>query len=480
MPSAVTGFLCLLVCAPFCLYAQKAPAQDTTVLPVSAKLSDKYVNTIGSRSAEYQGKMEQSTEKYLDKFRAQELILQQQLNKTNPDAANKIFSGSQQAYDKLQNDLKNNTGNVLNAYGKYVPGIDSALTSLKFLQQNGNITGRLGASSSQISTAMSKVQALEDQFKKADNVQDFIKQRETYLQQQLSSYNLPGLQQYKQQAAFYGQQMQEYREAWQDPTHMEQKVVTLLNKLPAFQDFMKKNSLIAGLFNIPDDYSTGGIAGLQTRDQVEKLMQQQMSIMGPNGSQTAQQNIGDAQTSLTSLRDKLNQGSSELAMPDGKGNSQHTKSLFKRLEYGIDVQNTRANSFIPTTTNFAATVGYRVNNKSTAGIGMSYDVGWGSDIHHIHISSQGIGLRSYLDVQLKGSFFASGGYEKNYNTYFTSLSQISRDNLWQTSGLIGISKIISLKGNLVKKTKVQLLFDFLSFSQVPKTQPVIFRFGYAF
>ena len=93
----------------------------------------------------------------------------------------------------------------------------------------------------------------------------------------------------------------------------------LLNKLPAFQNFMKKNSMIAGLFNIPDDYSTAGIAGLQTRDVVQKQMQQQMMFMGPNGAQAAQLNIGDGQSALTTLRNKLNQGSSELAMPDWSG-----------------------------------------------------------------------------------------------------------------------------------------------------------------
>jgi hypothetical protein len=435
---------------------------------------------MGSRSAEYQSKIEQSTTKYLDKLKAQEQILQQQLSKTNPDAAIKIFNGSQQVYDKLQNDLKNNSGNVLNSYGRYIPGIDSAITSLKFLQQNGNMAGKLGNNVAQVKAAMSKVQALEDQFKKADNVEDFIKQREAYLKQQLSGYNLPGLTQYNQQAAYYAQAMNDFKDDWEDPTRMEQKAIALLNKLPAFRDFMRKNSIIAGLFNIPDDYSTAGIAGLQTRDQVQQLMQQQMQFMGPSGAQTAQQNIGDAQSSLTTLRDKLYKGSSDLAMPDGKGNSQHTKSLFKRLEYGVNVQSTPSNNFIPSITDFALTAGYRINDQSVVGIGMSYNMGWGTDIQHIHISSQGIGLRSYLDVKLKGSFYASGGYEKGYNKVFTSLNQLYANNIWQTSGLIGISKIISLKGNFVKKTKVQLLWDVLSYSQTPRTQPLVFRLGYNF
>ncbi len=481
MPSAVTGFFCLLLSIPLGLMAQKQSVPDSTGLTISPKLSEKYIQDIGNRSADYQAKMQQSTEKYLDKLNVQEQLLQKQLSKTDPAAADRIFTGSQQMYDKIQNDLKNNSENILRPMGKYVPGIDSAVTSLKFLQQNGNLPGKLGTNVTQVKAALSKVQSLEDQFKKTDNVEDFVKQREQYLQQQLSSYNLPGLQQYKQQAVYFGQQMQELKQDWDDPSRAEAKAMTLLNSMSSFQNFMKKNSMIAGLFNIPDDYSTSGIAGLQTRDVVQKQMQQQMMFMGPNGAQTAQQNIGDGQSALTNLRNKLNQGSSsELAMPDGQGNNQHTKTLFKRLEYGINVQSSVANGRYPESAAFAGTVGYKINDKSTAGVGLSYNLGLGSDIHHIQISNQGIGIRSYLDVQLKGSFYASGAFEKNFNKVFTSLNQVVAGNLWQNSGLIGISKIVSLKGNFMKKTKVQLLWDFLSYSQRPKTQPFVFRVGYNF
>jgi hypothetical protein len=480
MSSTVTGIYCLLLCIPLGLTAQKQTVPDSTGITISPKLSEKYIQDLGNRSTEYQAKMQQGTEKYLDKLNAQELILQKQLSKTDPAAVERIFSGSQQVYDKIENDLKNNSENILRPMGKYVPGIDSAVTSLKFLQQNGNIPGKLGTNVAKVKAAMSKVQALEDQFKKTDNVEDFIKQREQYLQQQLSSYQLPGLQQYNQQAAYYAQQMNEMKQDWDDPSRAEAKAMDLLNKLPTFQDFMKKNSMIAGLFNIPDNYSTAGIAGLQTREVVQKQMQQQMQFMGPNGAQTAQQNIGDGQSALTNLRNKLNQGSSELAMPDGQGNNQHTKTLFKRLEYGINIQSSVASGYYPQSTAFAGTVGYKLNDKSVIGVGLSYNVGWGTDIHHIHITSQGIGIRSYLDVQLKGSFYASGGFEKNYNKVFTSLNQVVAGNLWQNSGLIGISKIVSLKGNFMKKTKVQLLWDFLSYYQSPKTQPFVFRVGYNF
>src|SRR5450432_2667646 len=143
MSSAVTRIYCLLLCIPLCVNAQKQSIPDTTGIAISPKLSDKYIQDIGSRSVEYQAKMQQSTEKYLDKLNSQEQLLQKQLSKADPAAADRIFNGSQQVYDKIQNDLKNNSENILRPMGKYVPGIDSAVTSLKFLQQNGNLPGRL-------------------------------------------------------------------------------------------------------------------------------------------------------------------------------------------------------------------------------------------------------------------------------------------------------------------------------------------------
>jgi hypothetical protein len=367
MRSAVTGVLCLLSYASLCQTTPKAPVTSSADSTISRKLSEKYITDMGSRSAEYQAKMQGATNEYLNKLQAQEQVLQQQLNKTNPDAATKIFSGSEATYNKLQNDLKNNSANVLNSYGRYVPGIDSAITSLKFLQQGTLSNNKLASQSAQISSAMSKVTALENQFKKADNVQDFIKQREQYLQQQLSSYNLPGLQKYQQQAAYFAQEMQDLKQDWQDPTRMEARAMTLLNKIPAYQQFMSKNSAIANLFNIPTDYGTQSVAGLQTKDVVQKAMQQNIGMMGPKGEESAQANISDGQSALSNLRSKINQGSSELAMPEGQANNQHTKSMFKRLEYGVNTQSTQSTFYFPSQTQFSLTVAYKINDKNTAG-----------------------------------------------------------------------------------------------------------------
>jgi hypothetical protein len=114
------------------------------------------------------------------------------------------------------------------------------------------------------------------------------------------------------------------------------------------------------------------------------------------------------------------------------------------------------------------------------GIGVSYKIGWGSGFNHIQVSSQGIGLRSFVDINIKKNTFISGGMEYNYQKPFNTVTQLQQLNDWQKSGLLGIGKIVSLRSKVVKKTKIQLLWDFLSYQQIPQTQPFIFRIGYTF
>jgi hypothetical protein len=144
------------------------------------------------------------------------------------------------------------------------------------------------------------------------------------------------------------------------------------------------------------------------------------------------------------------------------------------------MQTQSSNYYYPTTTDLGLSLGYRLTDASTVGIGVSVKIGLGSDISHINVAGAGAGLRSFLDIRLKGSFFVSGGMEYNYQQPYHSLTQLRSLNDWQQSGLIGLSKILSVKSKTFKKTKVQLLWDFLSYEQVPQTQPVKFRVGYNF
>jgi hypothetical protein len=142
---------------------------------------------------------------------------------------------------------------------------------------------------------------------------------------------------------------------------------------------------------------------------------------------------------------------------------------------------------LPTTSDLGISIGYKPNDKSIIGIGSSFKLGWNQPgSRRIQLSGQGASLRSFVDIKAKGSFWISGGYELNYNNAFNSIAALQNYNAWRQSGLIGVSKIVSLSpkggagGGLFKKTKLMLLWDFLSYQVVPRAQPIVFRIGYNF
>jgi hypothetical protein len=251
---------------------------------------------------------------------------------------------------------------------------------------------------------------------------------------------------------------------------------------------MRKNSQLASLFRLPGDpndpQSAASLAGLQTRAQVNTFIQQQIAAGGPGAQEQFRQNLLSGQAQLNQLKDKVTQlggGSSSDILPEGfKPNDQKTKSFWKRLEYGTNFQSQKATNLFPVTSDIGLSLGYKLNAKSVVGIGASYKLGLGRGWNKVRFSNEGVGLRSYIDWKIKGSFWISGGYEQNYKTSFNDFDQLRDLNAWQQSGLVGLSKVISMKSKLFKKTKLQLLWDFLSHQQVPRSQPVLFRVGYNF
>ncbi len=75
-------------------------------------------------------------------------------------------------------------------------------------------------------------------------------------------------------------------------------------------------------------------------------------------------------------------------MPNFTPNNQKTKTFWKRLQYGTDLQTTRTNYYFPTMTDLGFSVGYRISNNNTVGLGASYKIGWGTGFNHVALSSQ--------------------------------------------------------------------------------------------
>jgi len=462
--------IALFLLTGFLSYSQSN--RDTLLNKVDPQ---KFAAAIGKSADKLEDALVKKSMKVLDKMQKQETKIYKKLlsGKDSLQARAKL-NELQGKYAAMKNNLKNSIGKAK----AFLPHLDSLNTSLKFLDANG-IGGK-------VKDALAKTNALQDKFQQAEEIKKFIRERREQLKQQLEGLGMiKQLKQINKQYYYYAAQLKEYREILKDPKKIEKKALEMLSKTSLFKEFMEKNSMLASLFRMPgDDLSSfgGGLAGLQTRVQVNNLIQQQLSSGGPGAMQQFRSNLQDAQGQLNQLKNKISQlgaGSSDAEMPEGfKPNDQKTRSFLKRLEYGTKMQSQSATRFFPVTSDIGLFLGYKLNDKSIIGIGVSYKMGWGRGWNNIRITNQGVGLRSFIDWKLKGNLFISGGYEQNHKTAFSDFDQLRDLNAWQTSGLIGLSKIISLKTKLFKKTKMQLLWDFLSYQQVPRTQAVIFRIGY--
>lgn len=487
---AVCSAVLLLFVCEF-IYGQSMDSTADKLLNFPTKLFGR----IHSKTAMLQRQLTTRTERYLQRMSRQEERLKRKLTELDSNAAKNLFARSADRYAALAQQMKNETGtNGAKLSGEYRPYTDSVQSTLNFLQQNPQLLA--GAKDINPST-LARFQSASDQFRilqaklrDASQINTYIQQRKqqigSYIAQHVNAESLLGkpYAALKQDAYYYSQQVRQYRDMLNDPDRLVKKALSLLNQLPAFQSFVKNNSQLSGLFNLPGNYgSTASLAGLQNREQVTQLIQDKVASAGANGASSLQSSLESAESQLDGFKNKLSRlgdGSGEVDMPDFKPNNQKTRTLWKRLEYGINLQTTHNSIYFPTMTDLGVSLGYNLGRDNIIGLGASYKVGLGNGIRQIALSSQGVGLRSFVDIKLRATLSITGGLEYNYATPFTSFRKLPQLQYWTRSGLIGISKKIPVKNTIVKKTSAQLLWDFLSYYQVPRTQAVLFRIGYSF
>jgi hypothetical protein len=451
---------------------------------------EKWSTSVERKLAKLEEGISTKSEKYLRKLQGQEEKILQKLSILDSTAAQKFLAAGQQKYQQLTDQLQNKVSEIPGRLsGEYLPYFDSLKGTLSFLDKNKDYLSTI--QSAKVSDALNQFNQFQNKLQQAEAIKQFIRERRQQLTELLSRYTaLPrsvtkALENYKKEAYYYSQQIREYREMFNDPDKLLRKSLTVLNKLPAFQKFMKEHSELGSLFAIPGNYNSSlALIGLQTRNQVQQIITNQLGG-GSNAGQVFSQAIQSAQPQLDQFKQKINSlggSSGDIDMPNFKPNTQRTKTFFRRLEYGTNIQSTRSILIFPSTTDVSLMVGYKIDDKKIVGIGIGGKIGWGKDIRHIDITGQGINLRSFIDIKIKKSFYASGGFEYNYQKPFKEIQRLYDIADWSRSGLIGISKVVSVKSKVFKKTKIQLLWDFLNYMEHRQqiSQPIKFRVQYNF
>ena len=392
-----------------------------------------------------------------------------------------MLSDSKAKYEELMTSLQRGDFSSF-----YDAGLDTLTSSLGFLKTGTKLSANRW-SKQQLSNATDKLGLLQLKFGEAETVKQFIQQRKQYLTQQLSELGMISeLKRLNKKFYYYGQQLNEYKTLLRDRDKAIRKALTLLRQAKPFRDFMQRNSQLAMLFGQSgesDLLPQASQGGLQTREMINDLINSRVSAGGPNAAAAIQTQLREAQGEMASLKERLSQlnssATSDADLPNNfKPNTQKTKSLLNRLECGANIQHQRGNSFLPVTSDIGVSLGYKLNDRSVLGIGASYKLGWGQNLRNLALSNQGTALRSFIDWKIKGSFWLSGGYELNYRSGLGAVSGSEQPAIWSPAGLIGLSKVVSLKSAFLKKTRMMVLWDFLSYRQTPRTPPVVIRLGY--
>ncbi|MBC7688263.1 MAG: hypothetical protein H7211_08805 [Aquabacterium sp.] len=483
MPKATITIFIFLLVSIATAFAQKT---DSTLESLQ-QLPSKYISGIDKKIAKYSSRITSKSEKTLTKLSKWEGKIHAILTKADPAAAERLFGNNQLTFTSLLQQVKRDEAIALQAQAPYDKYRDELTTSLSYISKQKQILD-----SSRLKKAAmtgSKMKALNAEEDNSAAIQQFIKTRKKQLVQQALQQvgSIKYLSKINKEAYYYTETLKNYKEIFSDSKKAEETGKTILNKIPAFQKFTQQNSMLASLFGVSGGSasSAGGasLAGLQTRVSVQSLIQDRLSLGGPNAAQAFQQNMEQAQAELSKLKDKLanalpGAGTGGDGLPDFKPDMQKTKTLKQRLEFGSDLQFSRNNTLMPGTSDIGLSIGYKLNDKSVIGVGGSYKLGLGT-IDHIRFSNQGASIRSFADWKLKKQIFFSGGFEMNYLSYPLSPYHLPVQS-WQRSGLLGISKKINLKSKWFKQTKISLLYDFLSHQHLPVSQPVVFRMGYTF
>lgn len=363
-----------------------------------------------------------------------------------------LFGNISARYDSLRS-IKGDSLTV-----QYIPYLDSLSAAIRF---TGNDALQPG------------IARLKERLRVRETIRQKIAERKEALAQSLGSAQLNA---FNKQAFYYSQQFAAYKSLLTDKKKREEKAMELIRNSRPFQDFFAKRSEFSALF---PSSSTNNLTpagnGLQTRAYVMSLIdRRRQSLPGTTSADLdISTRLQEAGTQVEQLRSKLSGGEGDLDMPGFKPNTQKTKSFLQRWELGYDIQSQRNNGILPSRTTLALYAGYRLNDQSVIGGGITNTIGLGNGWRDIRLTHEGIGFRSYIDVKVKGGFWFSGGYEVNHMQAFTRIASISD---WQESALAGITKKLKIAGK--KGSKIQLLYDFLH--RENGLQALQFRIGQLF
>lgn len=229
-----------------------AKGQDSTSLfNRILSLPDKVFGRIDKEANKFENKLTQQTDKYLNKLQKQEEKLKRKLWRTDSAKAKELFGDVQGRYDAFRKQIREKETSLQQHTAGYNGHLDSLGTAMNFLQNNPQLQ-QASALKNKLSSNLQSVTDLKAKLNQTENIRRQILQRQQELKSKLQNTGLAKeFQKFKKEVYYYQAQVREYQEALKDPKKLGAKLLTVANKVPAFQDFFRRNSELASLFRLP-------------------------------------------------------------------------------------------------------------------------------------------------------------------------------------------------------------------------------------
>ncbi|MBS1731879.1 MAG: hypothetical protein JST02_01160, partial [Bacteroidetes bacterium] len=275
---------------------------------VIAKIEDipaRYIKQVDNKISKYSSRITGKTEKTLAKLAKWENKIKAILEKASPETAQRLFGEGKTTFGSLLAKIKEGQSIAGNYKAKYDEYRDKLNTNLKYISSKKSELEAKYAKP--VTEAADKAKKLEGEVANSEALEKFIKERKKQLMDECVKYigNSKYLKKINKESYYYVETIRNYKEIFSDPTKAEQTAKTILNKIPAFKQFMAQNSMLASLFGSPTgEASAATIAGLQSRASTNALVEQYLRAGGSNAKEVFEQNMQEGEAMLTELKSK--------------------------------------------------------------------------------------------------------------------------------------------------------------------------------
>lgn len=171
----------LTMAIALCCMSMTSMAQET-VDTSSRYIASKYITAVTAKAHKIERLLDHKTEQALSRFQKEQTKLKRKISKIDSSAANNAFNRAEQEFRNLQSRLGESQ-----QFTQYIPFLDTLKTSLKFIDRHKKLLTSGEGRFSKVEESLTKINSLEQQIQKAEEVRKFLKQQKNVFKEELQS-----------------------------------------------------------------------------------------------------------------------------------------------------------------------------------------------------------------------------------------------------------------------------------------------------